>query len=109
MLLTTQSRYCQAENSADTGLISIRLMISNQPTKSVFQLDKVIGLQRLPALLSSVRAEHGERAEAVLLQTIRSSKTDLSENAKTKRERFHPEYQGILIRIYRDSNQNLKN
>ena len=60
MLSITQFRYAPK----NAGIISFGQNL-------IFQLDKVIGLQRLPALLSSVRAEHGERAEAVLLQTIR--------------------------------------
>jgi len=35
------------------------------------QLEKVIGLLRLPALLSKIRSQYGERAETVLLQVVR--------------------------------------
>ena len=38
---------------------------------TLLQLEKVIGLLRLPALLSKIRSQYGERAETVLLQVVR--------------------------------------
>ena len=67
------------------------------------QLENVIGLQRLPVLLSSVRLQHGERAEAVLIQVIRLGQATASTIVfRTVKDRKGAEEMSSVYDVYKD-------
>ena len=67
------------------------------------QLENVIGLQRLPVLLSSVRLQHGEQAEAVLIQVIRLGQATASTIVfRTVKEGKGAEEMSSVYDVYKD-------
>ena len=76
--LVTSTRLSFNQVRAALGVLLLRGLVTTSSSARrphvvdyTIQLENVIGLQRLPVLLSSVRLQHGERAEAVLIQVIR--------------------------------------
>merc|ERR1719370_284336 len=67
------------------------------------QLEKVIGLLRLPALLSKIRSQYGERAETVLLQVVRLGQATASAIVfRAVKERKGTEKPSSVFDVYKD-------
>jgi len=76
IVTSTRMSFSQVR-SALVVLVTHSLVTTSSSTRRphvvdyTIQLEKVIGLLRLPALISKIRSQYGERAETVLLQVVR--------------------------------------